>query len=186
MSILPVPSGLTKFAIGALVVAGAAGGMFVWGHHVGYTGEKAIYDKYVSDQKIAADEQKAANKNALAQQAAEFQMQMAAIEKDRTDAITHLTNQRDAALADRDRSAGQLRAFLARTDLGPEVSGPAASGSGDHAAGQVRRIDGVSFLNQWLIERLGQCDVDAANLTTAQQVIAKDRETCNGHLPGVN
>lgn len=168
------------------VVGAVAAGAFFWGHHVGYSGEKSAYDLYVANQKSAAESQVAANKSALAFQQTQFQLQMNQLQKDHSDEVENLTSQRDAALADSSKYAGQLRQYISRSHIvGAVVSGAGSGSAGTDAARQGGLLDGVSSLNWYLTQRFHDADVNAATLNEAIAVIAKDREICNGSLPGV-
>lgn len=168
------------------VIGAAIVGVFAYGHHVGYTGEKAEFDKYVAAQEKLAKDQEAANKAALDQKQAEYKGTIDKVQKEKQDEVDQITAQRDAALADRARYAGQLRDFLARARAADaQVSGPSSGvGGGDGKAG-AQFLDGVSILNQWLLVNLSRADVYATRLAEAQLIIQADRVMCDGKLPGV-
>lgn len=172
---------LAKVAVVGVVAAGA----FFWGHHVGYSGEKSAYDLYVANQKSAAESQLVANKSALAFQQTNFQLQMSQLQKGNSDEVESLTKQRDAAKLDSGKYAGQLRQYLSRSHAGPVVSGSGSGTGQPDQAGAGGLSDGVSSLNWYLTQRFYDADVNAAALNEAIAVIAKDRELCNGSLPGV-
>lgn len=173
---------LAKVGIAVAVVGGA----FFYGHHLGYSGEKSAYDLYVAQQKSAAEQQVAANKSALAFQQAQYSLQINKLQQDHSDEVANLTTQRDTALADSSKYSGQLRQYLSGSHRVAAVV-PVASGSaaGTDSAGQGGLLDGVSSLNWYLTQRFHDADVNAATLNEAIAVIAKDREICNGSLPGV-
>ena len=182
-----VEATLGEVAFKVLAAAAIGVALFTWGHHVGYTGEKAAYDLYVSQQKAATEAQVASNQAALKVQQAKYDSQIAFITQEHSNEITQIASQRDAALADSDHSAQQLRDFLAkpRPVRTVVVSGSGPSAAGANGASGDQSLDGVSYLNQWLIDQFSQFDATAATLNEAEAVIAKDRETCNGALPGV-
>lgn len=177
---------LAKVAIVGL----ALGGAYLWGHHSGFSSEKAAYDLYVSQQGQKADAQLADNKTALAFQQTQFQLEQDKLQKDHQNEIDSLSTARDAAIRDGDAWSGRLRSYLAaqHARVGAAVVPSAATGTGQPAAvsqGAGGLLDGVSSLNWYLTQRFHTADVNAATLNEAIDLIAKDRETCNGALPGV-
>lgn len=169
------------------VCVAIVGGAFLYGHHVGYSGEKLVYDNYVLKQKDAAEKQVISNQAALKAQADKFASDAAAIQKDHQDEVAQLSSDRDAALANSSVYAERLRQYLARSGVKPAALPGAASGAaGTVATGQSGLLDGVSSLNWYLTQRFHDADVNAATLNEAIALLAKDREICNGSLPGVS
>lgn len=175
---------LAKVAIVGAVAASA----YLWGHHNGYSSEKAAYDLYVAQQAQQAESQVTANKSALLFQQTQFQLAQAKIEKDHTDEIANLASARDAAVADSGHYAERLRYYLAHSGGKPAgVSGSASSAvqSATDSQGAGGLSDGISDLNRYLIQRFYTADVIAATLNEAIDVIAQDRAVCTGALPGI-
>lgn len=173
---------LAKIAIAGIVVVVSAstGGYFA------YKYEKSAYDAYVSKQAAASTAQVLSNKTALDQQAAAFKAQIDAIQKDHANEISQISSARDAALADSAVYAGRLRQYLSRPGVRPAgMPEAAASTGGANATGASQLSDGVSDLNWYLTNQFSLADTIAATLNEAEQVIAKDREVCNGSLPGI-
>lgn len=187
MSIL---SDLNPEALALKVLASAAVAViiFTWGHHVGYTGEKAAYDLYVSQQAEKAEAQVASNKSALVFQQTQFQLAQNKLQQDHQDETIALAAQRDAAIADGANYASRLRYYLAHPSVRPAIVPDSATGTGQSAAtGQdsAGLSDGVSNLNWYLTQRFHTADVNAVTLNEAIDLLAKDREMCNGSLPGI-
>lgn len=177
---------LVKWAAALIGSAALLAGMFIWGHHVGYTGEKAVFDKYVSNQKTIADLQVSNNKLALSNQQEQFNQALSQIQQDHKDEVTKLGAARDAALADSDAYASRLREYIARA--GQQSTGvphPAASAAGATDAGSGGLYDGVSDLNWYLVQRFYLADQNASRLNMAIALLAEDRKICNGSLPGI-
>jgi hypothetical protein len=175
---------LAKVAIVGAAVLGA----YLWGHHNGYSSEKAVYDLYVAKQGEKAEAQVAANKAALAFQQTQFQLAQNALEKNHADQIATLTSARDAAVADGDHYAERLRYYLSHPSVRTVVVSGSAASTGQPAAdsqGAGGLPDGVSDLNRYLTQRFYTADVNATTLNEAIDLIAQDRATCNGALPGV-
>lgn len=181
-----IPSPYVLLAKVGVCVA-IVGGAYLYGHHNGYTGEKLVYDKYVSDQAAKAEAQVAANKSALLFQQTQFNLDQTRVQKDHSDEITKLTATRDAAVADSQRAVNGLRAYLASAGRRAVVVHEAATGTtGANQEGSGGLSDGVSSLNWYLTQRFYTADVNAATLNEAIDLIAQDRQYCNGSLPGVN
>jgi hypothetical protein len=175
---------LAKIAIVGLAVGGA----YLYGHHNGYSSEKAAYDLYVSQQAQKAEAQAASNKAALAFQQTQFELAQAKIQKEHTDALAQVETARVSAVADSAHYADRLRYYLAHPSVRTVVvSGSSASATGTPAdsEGASGQPDGVSDLNRYLTQRFYTADKVAATLNEAIDLIAQDRLTCNGKLPGV-
>jgi hypothetical protein len=177
---------LAKVAIVGLAVGGA----YLWGHHNGFASEKAAHDLYVSQQSQKGEAQLADNKAALLFQQTQFDLQQTKLVKDHQDEIDSLTTARDAAIRNGSAWAGRLRSYLAATHTSAGTPGVpiAPTGTGQPSAGsqsQSGLLDGVSSLNWYLTQRFHTADVNAAALNEAIDLIAQDRATCNGALPGV-
>lgn len=108
--------------VGVLAVACAA--VFAIGHHVGYKGEKAVYDVYVAKQAAIAEKQVADNAKGLADNKAQYDANLANIQKDRDAKIKSLQGEYDSAIADRNKSDDRLRKYLSRTGI-PSLKCPA-------------------------------------------------------------
>jgi hypothetical protein len=176
-----------SLAIKAAVVVLAVGTAFGYGHHVGYKGEKVKFDGFVSEQKAIAEKQVADNAAALKSQAAKYDADIATIKADHDAKIQHVQTERDSALADSATSAERLRRYIAGSGVKPATMPKvAASTGGANSAGNSGLPDGVSDLNRYLINQFSAADAIAVTLNEAEQVIAKDREVCNGQLPGVS
>lgn len=181
----------TSLAVKALVVVAVVGGAFAYGHHVGYKGEKLVYDDYVLKQGKAADDQVIANKNALAAQQASYDARLKSIQTEYAQNEQQLNVSLGAAFASASDYAGKLREYIAATHASPQraVVPVAQSGArGTAASGQSTAglVDGVSSLNWYLTQRFGDADKTAIKLNEAIDLIAQDRLTCNGALPGVS
>lgn len=176
---------LAKVAIVGAVAASA----YLWGHHSGYSSERAEYDLYVAQQGQKAEFQVAANKSALLFQQTQFQLAQAKIEKDHTDEVANLASARDVAVADSGHYAERLRYYLAHAG-GKSAGVPGSAASAVQPAtdseGAGGLSDGISGLNRYLIQRFYTADVIAATLNEAIDVIAQDRAVCTGALPGIN
>lgn len=184
MSIIP-DEYTTLIKVG--VIGAAIVGAFTYGHHVGYTGEKAEFDKYVAAQEKLAADQVVANNAALDAKKAEYAANIDKVQKEKQDEVDQIIAQRDAALADSARSAGQLRDFLARARAADaQVSGAASGVGGSDGKAGAQFLDGVSILNQWLLVNLSRADVYSTRLAEAQLIIKADRVMCDGRLPGVS
>lgn len=172
---------------GTVAVVALAVGSFFYGHHEGADAVQVKFNQYKTDQSTLANKQLSDNQAALAKQQKSFDDQIAAIQKDHANEVTDIEKRRDSALASSDYYAGQLRHFL-NAKPGPTVAGvsaPAASANGANGSSAGGLPDGVSNLNWYLITRFSAADVIASRLNEAVAVIAKDREICNGTLPGV-
>ncbi len=175
-------------AFKALAGIAAAVAIFTWGHHVGYTGEKATYDLYVANQAKIAAMQVANNKIALDNQKAQFDLDQQKMEQDHAKALENISSARDAAIADSANSAERLRKYLAHPSARTVVVSGPATGPGQPATvsqGAGELSDGVSDFNRWLIDEFSRADTNAATLNEAIDLIAKDRAVCNGSIPGV-
>jgi hypothetical protein len=174
----------------AAIVGLLAGGAYLYGHHNGYASEKAAYDLYVSQQAQKGETQLADNKAALLFQQTQFDLQQTKLVKEHQDQIDSLTAARDAAVNNGAVWSERLRSYLAAAHTRAGAPGvPAAStGTGQPPAdsqSQGGLLDGVSSLNWWLTQRFHTADVNATTLNEAIDLIAQDRATCNGALPGV-
>lgn len=177
---------LAKVAIVGAAVAGA----YFWGHHNGTASEKAVYDLYVSQQAAKGETQLADNKTALLFQQTQFDLQQTKLAKEHQDEIDSLATARDVAVRDGAVWSQRLRNYLAAThsSTGGVVVHGSSTGTDQSATGSESPgglLDGVSSLNWYLTQRFHTADVNAATLNEAIDLIAKDRETCNGALPGV-
>jgi hypothetical protein len=171
--------------IGAAVAL--AIGSYFYGHHEGANAVQAQFDSFKEKQATASAGQIASNVAALAFQQTMYGLQIAAIQKDHSDEVQAIQKRADDALASSNYYAGQLRKFLSASAgrKQPAVSGTAASATGANAASPGGQYDGVQRLNFWLVGRFTVADTVAAKFNEAVAVIAKDREICNGSLPGV-
>lgn len=181
----------TSLAVKALVVVAVVGGAYAFGHHVGYKGEKLVYDNYVLKQADLSKQQVIDNKTALDAAKAAYDAQLKTIQSEYTQNAQHLQASRDAALADSANYAGKLRDYLAGTHASPSravLPGTQTGAQGTATSGKsaTQLVDGVSSLNWYLTRRFSDADQTAITLNEAIDVIAADRMTCNGALPGVN
>jgi len=166
--------------LGALaVVAGAAVGGYVYGHHV----EEVQFDLYKTAQQAAAEKQVAANKTALLAQQQADQAEMSRINQSHGVQLNEITQRRDALLAANRSLSQRLYVGVAGTGWQPAQL-PETGASGPVDAGDTQAALSVGS-SEFFIREFAQADADLATIGALQQVVVHDREVCNGQLPGV-
>lgn len=175
MSMLPwILLGLVVVFIGAMTAA------FFEGKHI----ETTVFEKYVSDQKAAAEAQVAANKAALLTQALQQQAAMDVIKNTHAGALNEITQRRDALItANRNLTQRLYVATASSSVKSADLHSAGSSGPGDNETGTAALSIGSS---EFFLDEFAQADSDIATITALQQVVTEDRLVCNGSLPGVS
>jgi hypothetical protein len=162
-------------AFGATI--GLAVASFGIGHHIEYL-ELVAYQK---TQAAAAEKQVADNKTALVKQQQADQAAMDKINQDHGVQLNEITQRRDALLT---ANRNLTQRLWVSTSSGKQPSGVpqvGASGPDDAQSGRAALSYGSS---KFFYDEFAQADVDTATIAALQQIVAHDREVCNGSLPG--
>lgn len=175
-----------SLAVKVIVWAALIGATSAASCYLGYRHEKLVYDNYVLTQKVAAEKQTIANQAALKSQQDAFDAKLNQIHSEYTDNAMHLQASRNAALAAAADYSSQLQRYIASSHQRPSMSDAQGSSAGTDTAGSNGLLDGISSLNWYLTQRFADADALAVKFNEAVQVIAQDREFCNGSLPGIS
>lgn len=178
----PIPPIVWK-ALGVLAaMLLVAAGAFYEGHHL----EAQVFQDYKDQQMALAEKQVASNQTAVAAITASEAEGLRQIAASRQEQANEVQKRNDALVAANGDLAHRLRTYVASArSTRALVSASTASGPGDHAASDAALPDGFSNLAQWITHELHDADINAVNLTAAQQVIEQDRQICSGALPGL-